>query len=52
MSAYVILEGDVRDGASCRATDAGQELRAFGGEILASGPWDLLVGEPAFSFSR
>ena len=49
MSAYVILEGDVREGTSYRATDAGQELHAFGGEILASGPWDLLVGQPAFS---
>ena len=48
MSAYVILEGDVRD-ESCRATGAGQALSAFGGEILASGSWDLLVGEPAFS---
>lgn len=49
MSAYVILEGDVRDETSWRATDAERALRAFGGEILASGPWELLVGEPAFS---
>ena len=49
MSAYVILEGDVRYEASYVHTDAGQGLSACGGEILATGPWELLVGEACFS---
>ena len=49
MSAYVILEGNFRYETPCEGFDAGQALRAFGGEILASGSWDLLVGEPVFS---
>ena len=49
MSAYVILEGHFRDETPYEGIDAGQALRAFGGEILASGFWDLLVGEPTFS---
>jgi uncharacterized protein (DUF1330 family) len=49
MSAYVILEGDVRFETSCDGTDAKEASRAYGGEILASGRWDLLVGEQAFT---
>ena len=48
MSAYVILEGDVRDETSACEIAARQSLRPFGGKILACGSWQLLVGEPAF----
>ena len=50
MSAYVIVEATVRDKAARERYSAkvGPILRKIDGEILATGPWQALFGEPAF----
>jgi uncharacterized protein (DUF1330 family) len=49
MSAYVVLEGDDLFETSHEGSETARALHAFGGEILASGLWDLLVGDHVFS---
>jgi uncharacterized protein (DUF1330 family) len=50
MSAYVIIEASVVDEGSrdSYSSKVGPILKEFGGEVLGSGPWQTLFGEPAF----
>jgi uncharacterized protein (DUF1330 family) len=50
MSAYVIVEATVRDKEARErySSKVGPTLRKFDGEILATGSWLTLFGEPAF----
>jgi len=50
MSAYIVVEGTVRDKEALRSygSQAISSIKQFGGEILAFGPWEMLFGESAF----
>jgi uncharacterized protein (DUF1330 family) len=51
MSVYVVVELTVKDSdAKDRySAAAGPIVKRSGGEFIASGVWDVLTGEPAFS---
>jgi len=51
MSAYLVIEGTVRDQEALGryAPQAIPSLQPFGGEVIASAPWETLFGEPAYA---
>jgi uncharacterized protein (DUF1330 family) len=51
MSAYVLIEATVRDEAARAryAPLAQPSAKEFGGEVLVTGPWHTLFGDPAFA---
>jgi uncharacterized protein (DUF1330 family) len=51
MSAYVLIEATVRDEAARAryAPLAQPSAKEFGGEVLVTGPWHMLFGDPAFA---
>jgi uncharacterized protein (DUF1330 family) len=50
MSAYIVVEGDVRDKEALAryGVQATALIKQFGGEIVAFGPWELIFGENAY----
>ena len=51
MSAYIVVEGTPRDNEALDryASKAIPMIKAFGGEVIVFGPWELLVGEAVTS---
>jgi uncharacterized protein (DUF1330 family) len=50
MSAYIVVEGTPRDKEALGryGSQAAALIKAFGGEVLAFGPWELIFGEGAY----
>jgi uncharacterized protein (DUF1330 family) len=50
MSVYIVVEGTPRDKEALvrHASKAIPLIKAFGGEVIVFGPWELLVGEGAY----
>jgi uncharacterized protein (DUF1330 family) len=50
MSAYLVVEGTPRDKDALGryGSRAIPLIKQFGGEVLASGPWELIFGEGAY----
>ena len=50
MTAYMIVEATLRDAEALvrYRKEVGAVLKQFGGELLASSPWHVLHGEPAY----
>ena len=48
MSAYVVVEATVRnlEARDCYGSQANAVLKQFGAEVITSGSWRLLSGEP------
>ena len=50
VSAYMVVEGTVRDKEALGryGSQATSLIKEFGGEVLAFGPWEMILGERAY----